>query len=114
MLFGSTLLEVAIGLVFVSLLLSLLCSAFNELINAVLKLRAKDLEKGIRRLLSDPELAASFFDHPLVKPLYEDRKPSYIPARTFSLALWNMATAAAEKSRQAGGEAAATVAGVTK
>jgi hypothetical protein len=114
MLFGSTMLEVAIGLVFVYLLLSLLCSAFNELINAALKLRAKDLEKGIRRLLSTPELAAGFFEHPLIKPLYENRKPSYIPARTFSLALWNMATAAAERTRRTAGEQTGLVAGVTK
>ena len=37
MIFGSTLLEVAIGVVFVYLLVSLLCSALNELIEAFLK-----------------------------------------------------------------------------
>jgi hypothetical protein len=132
MLFGSTMLEVAIGMVFVYLLMSLLCSACNELINALFKLRAKDLEKGIRRLLDDEQerqgffqrlsaffsglsskgeaaaaaaarkeagkLSRAFFNHPLIRPFYEDRKPSYIPARTFSLALWNMATAAAAKA----------------
>jgi len=136
MLFGSTMLEVAIGMVFVYLLMSLLCSALNELINSLFKLRAKDLEKGIKRLLDgkaereglgrklsdffsgfgSPRAAADageevregagklstlFFDHPLIRPFYEDRKPSYIPARTFSLALWNMATEAAKKARGA-------------
>jgi hypothetical protein len=93
MVFGSTLLEVAIGVIFVYLLLSLLCSAFSELIEAFIKYRARDLEKGIGKLLGNPKLAADFFNHPLIKPLGE--KPSYVPARTFSLALWNLATSKA-------------------
>lgn len=93
MLFGSTLLEVAIGVIFVYLLVSLLCSALNELIEAWLKYRARYLEQGITKLLGNPALAAQFFEHPLIKPLGE--RPSYIPARTFSLALWNIATTGA-------------------
>jgi hypothetical protein len=100
MLFGSTLLEVAIGMIFVYLLLSLLCSALNELIESFIKFRARDLEKGIVKLLNDKDLAAEFFEHPLVKPLGDN--PSYIPARTFSLALWNIAT-----TKTAQGEAVA-------
>lgn len=107
MLFGSTMLEIAIGMIFVYLLMSLLCSALAEFFESLFKFRAKDLEKGIRRLLGDPELTADFFNHPMVKPLFEGNKPSYIPARTFSLALWNMATAAADRTPGA-------VAGVTK
>jgi hypothetical protein len=49
--FGSALLDVAIGMVFVFLLLSLICSAFNELLETRLKNRAGDLEKGIKGLL---------------------------------------------------------------
>jgi hypothetical protein len=90
MLFGSNLLEVAIGMVFVYLLLSLLCSALGELIESFLRFRASDLKKGIGNLLQDPDLANKLFQHPLIKPLGE--KPSYIPARTFSLALWSIAT----------------------
>lgn len=107
MVFGSTVLEVAIGMIFVYLLLSLLCSALAEGIEALAKFRAKDLERGIKRLLADPELSDKFFNNPMVKPLFEGRKPSYIPARTFSLALWNMATAVAEGSPS-------NIAGVTK
>lgn len=105
MLFGSTLLEVAIGVVFVYLLVSLLCSAVNELLEAWLRYRARYLEQGIRQLLGDPDLAKDFFDHPLVKPLGDN--PSYIPARTFSLALWNIATTQAAKGQ-------AVAAGVTQ
>ncbi|MCA1592901.1 MAG: hypothetical protein LC754_09680 [Acidobacteria bacterium] len=108
MVFGSTMLEVAIGMIFVYLLLSLLCSAFSEFIELLFKFRARDLEKGIKRLLNNPALAQQFFAHPLVKPLFnEGRKPSYIPARTFSLALWNLATSEAKKAPGA-------VAGVTE
>lgn len=115
MIFGSTMLEVAIGLIFVYLLMSLLCSAFSELINALFRLRAKDLEKGIARLLDDSfkadgtvktgtdgssNLSERFFKNPLIVALSEKgKKPSYIPSRIFSLALWNMATEAADKAR---------------
>ena len=98
--FGSNLLEVAIGVIFVFLLLSLLCSAFSELLESVIKFRARDLEKGIGKLLNDSGLAQSFFNHPLIKPLGE--KPSYIPARTFSLTLWNLATTEAAKGKDVG------------
>ncbi|MDT4954497.1 MAG: hypothetical protein QOJ02_2635 [Acidobacteriota bacterium] len=101
MIFGSTLLEVAIGVIFVYLLLSLLCSAFSELIEAFLKYRARDLEKGISKLLDNPQLAQKFFAHPLIKPLGEN--PSYVPARTFSLALWNLATTKAGEAKNIAG-----------
>ncbi|MCA1633144.1 MAG: hypothetical protein LC802_05340 [Acidobacteria bacterium] len=93
MLFGSTILELALAMTFVYLLLSFLCSAIVEFIESLAGRRAKDLRKGIAALLANPKLAQDFFDHPLVKPL--GKAPSYIPSRTFSLALWNMATSAA-------------------
>lgn len=105
MIFGSTLLEVAIGVFFLFLLLSMLCSALNELIESFLRFRARDLEKGIGKLLNDPGLVKDFFAHPLIKSLGD--APSYIPARTFSLALWSLATTEAEKGK-------AAVAGVTQ
>ena len=92
--FGSTILEVAVGMVFIYLLLSLICSALNEFIEAWLKMRARDLEKGLLTLFSEPgkagELSKQFFDHPLITAL--GNNPSYIPSRTFSLALWNIAS----------------------
>jgi hypothetical protein len=98
MLFGSTALEVAIGMVFVYLLLSLLCSAINEYIESLLNFRATNLRRGIELLLNDTkgggeDLAAKLYAHGLVRPLFRDggKLPSYIPARTFALALWNMA-----------------------
>jgi hypothetical protein len=96
--FGSTILEVAIGVLFVYLLLSLLCSALGELIESFVRFRARDLKKGIKNLLHRQDLVKDFFNHPLIKPLGEN--PSYIPPRTFSLALWNLATTEAAAGRQ--------------
>lgn len=101
MILGSTTLEVAIGMVFVYLLLSLLCSAFGEYIEAKVNNRAKYLQQGINLLLNETkgggvDLAKRLYEHGLVRPLYRDanKLPSYIPSRTFALALWNMATSA--------------------
>lgn len=92
--FGSVILEMAIGMVFIYLLLSLICSGAKEFISNIFSLRSKNLEVGIRNLLNDPEaatLAKEFHSHPLIKPLAKPgKKPSYIPSRTFSLALLNI------------------------
>jgi hypothetical protein len=160
MILGSTALEVAIGMIFVYLLMSLLCSAVAEYIEAKLNYRSKDLEKGIRLLLNQqpkksdskaggswwsrrfgssregqatppgqggtapaqgqeaggnttttgqdggkPQtLAERLYAHPLVTSLYREEKlPSYIPSRTFALALWDMAVPAAQRSTDATG-----------
>ena len=71
--FGSQILEVAMGMIFVYLLLSLMCSALSELIEGVLKRRAKYLEEGIRNLLNDPGTATKLYQHPLIKALYKDK-----------------------------------------
>ena len=50
---NSTILEVAIGMAFVYLLLSLFCTAIREAIAGLLKSRAKNLEKGIESLFTE-------------------------------------------------------------
>jgi hypothetical protein len=52
---GSEILEVVIGIIFIYWLLSLMCSALNEMMASLLSLRAKSLKKGIRNLLNDPK-----------------------------------------------------------
>ncbi len=113
---STTVLDVAIGLVFVYLLLSLICTAILEVIAAVFHLRATNLEQGIRSLFSDGfgpngnAFVKQVYDHGLVAGLYRNpgldlkpidnggkyRKPekggarqlpSYIPSRTFAAAL---------------------------
>jgi hypothetical protein len=51
---GSTILETAVGLVFVYLLFSLLVSAINEaVLGHLTHLRSRVLENGLKALLSD-------------------------------------------------------------
>ncbi len=111
--FGSMVLEIAIGIIFVFLLLGLVISAACELISSIMDWRAKDLEEGIRRMLGDSrfpkmvpknhesspddpagtQLADDFYNHPLIKSLHQKhRKPSYIPAKTFVLVLLDIIT----------------------
>ena len=70
--FGSEILEIAMGLVLVYLVLALICSALSEWIASMLAMRASTLEDGIRNLLEDLEgnrLAKKIYEHPLVKGL---------------------------------------------
>jgi hypothetical protein len=109
--FGSDILEVSIGIVFVFVLVSTICSAVREALEAFLKTRASYLEFGIRQLLSDAKgegLARELFQHPLIFPLFigpyvpggERRRwwrgrnlPSYIPSRSFAVALMDVLNA---------------------
>src|SRR6185436_5975038 len=103
--FNTTILDAAIGMVFIYLLLSLLCTAANELIELALKKRAIDLERGVRELLAPgsksgtADVVQKLYNHPLVNSLFEGKYeesriggtlrrkimrtylPSYIPAR---------------------------------
>jgi len=89
--FNSGILDVVIGVIVVYLQLSLVCTAFHELVALLLKKRATELEKGILGLLNKPALVSEFYAHPLIQGLRpEGRKPSYIPSQTFSLALMDM------------------------
>ena len=87
--------ETAIGLVFVYLLLSMVCSALQEWIATLFKLRAKTLFKGITEMLcDDANLRDEIYRHPLVnglsrksrldKLLRRTARPSYITPQTFS------------------------------
>jgi hypothetical protein len=120
MVLGSTTLEVAIGMVFIYLLLSLICSTAGEYIEATFNNRARYLRLGINLLLNESkgggvDLAQRLYDHGLVRPLYRDagKPPSYIPSRTFALALWNMATTAGSEQPAAGPVPAVSVEGVS-
>jgi hypothetical protein len=104
-------LDVALGLIFVYLVLALVCSALNETIASALSWRAKFLRAGIANLL-DPAnksngqlLAKVLYDHPLVNALIRPagrkgklRYPSYLPARVFASALLDFDGQGAERS----------------
>jgi hypothetical protein len=88
---GFPTLDVVVGMVFIYLLLSIICTAANEMISSLFSMRARDLAKGIATLLADKRvkgLDQLLYEHPLVKSLYRGkRKPSYIPDHAFALAL---------------------------
>jgi hypothetical protein len=97
-LFNSSVLDVAIGLVFVYLLLSILCTAVNEWIAGILKIRSKTLQEGICGLLDEqPKGATSFLEefykHPLVSGMMQaSGHPSYMAAGTFATTVIDLVT----------------------
>ena len=113
---NSDILEVAIGIIFVFILVSIICSAVREAIEAWFKTRGAYLERGIRELLRDgngTDLAAALYEHPLISGLYAGKYepgatpdeptarpsyfargknlPSYIPSRNVAQALMDLA-----------------------
>jgi len=96
--FGSAILDVVIGLISIFLFLSLIGTAINEWVSGILKMRAKNLEEGIRNILNDPDgkgLTRTFYEHPLVRSLTKGQgRPSYIPARVFALTLFDILASA--------------------
>ncbi|MEO8561806.1 MAG: hypothetical protein ABI601_07005 [bacterium] len=111
---GSNVLDVIIGLVLVYLLLSLVTSSVREALAGMWKTRARYLKKGISELLGgpdhrSPELVEAFYQHPRIFALYsaDEKNPSYIPARSFSMALLDMAARGrdVDSAAQSGSEA---------
>lgn len=117
--------EVAIGIIFVWIVLSLTTIQFQEWISTRLDKRARDMEAAIHEMLANPNLKAQFYDHPVIRGLTarkrrkpsetprwyyrwpivrgftkEKRKiPSYIPSQQFALAIFDIAmTAGTEAS----------------
>ena len=134
--FGSFILDVAIGMVFIYLLLSLVASGVNEILASIIQSRAANLERGLRSLFSGDSIEAganlvdNIYNHGLIRGLYPDPEkdlgdrsplgwwsrqrlwlqrflgaasgaavagvsnplllPSYIPARTFALAMMDI------------------------
>ncbi len=92
----SAMIEVAVGIVFIWIVLSLSTIQIQEYFNTWVQRRANDLEKSIRAMLTDPNLTAHFYDHPIIRELTEvkGRRPSYIPAQQFALTLFDIAQSA--------------------
>lgn len=114
---NSTTLEVAIGMALVFLLLSLICTAINEVFAGLLSTRAKSLKSGLESLFTEATiqitgadgkpaskpLTSALYEHGLVQSLYRSGSgltleavaknatlPSYIPSRTFASALFDL------------------------
>lgn len=92
----TTLIDLAIGTVFVLVLVSMIVSYANEILAKMLRWRAKTLREGVGNLLFDPEfnaLGKLVLEHPLVNSLKRNgtgprgEDPSYIPSNIFARAL---------------------------
>lgn len=130
--FGSDVLEVVVGVVFLFLFASLIATALRELIEARLKTRSRELYDGIAELVGGRTLAdgapnpavTAFYQHPVIAALYKgahvgpvqgslvhrlwkspDTLPSYIPAAHFATAMLDMVRSGALSARgSTGGE----------
>ncbi|MBL8500609.1 MAG: hypothetical protein JNL77_08530 [Nitrosomonas sp.] len=93
---NSSILDIALGMVFLFVLVSLLCSAVNEMIAQFIRMRAKNLEAGLTNLLQSGEanqLVTHLYQHPLINGLSKaGERPSYIPPKNFTLALMDIMT----------------------
>ncbi len=98
--FGSAILEVAIGIIFLYFVLSVVCSSLTELVSSILAWRARDLEKAIQDLLGTSDLYQAVAAHPLITAMGHNQggskqqadealkgRPAYIPSHTFRAAL---------------------------
>jgi hypothetical protein len=140
--FDSPAFDVAIGLVFLYIVLALVCSTVNEAIATAIGLRARYLETGLLNLLSGSvsetpagiATAEKFYGHPLVQGLIRPRRaprpavdvaaarrgpwsrlrrllakppyPSYVPSRTFVVAISDIANEAKAALEEAQGDEA--------
>jgi len=111
-LFNSTILDVAVGLIFVYLLFAIICTTVNEWIAGIFNIRSKNLKTAIEQLLDgqtgkDPKTGQEisdaswflkqFYEHPLIVGMHQGGQksgvhPAYIPSRTFATAVMDIAT----------------------
>jgi hypothetical protein len=100
---NSSILDVAIGLVFCFAGVALFVSSINEVIAAILKSRHRDLFDGVKWLLNNSPYVVSLYNHALINPLLVrnqpvplpsslgygaiSRHPAYIPSKNFARAL---------------------------
>jgi hypothetical protein len=97
--FGSNVLDIAIGLIFTFLTVSLIASTVTEALSSAMSWRANTLFDGVKKLLNDQNftgLAVSVYNHGLVNGLSDgtapggtapSTKPSYIDPKLFASAL---------------------------
>jgi len=97
--FGSTVLDLTLGLIFTFLIVSLVTSTATEAFASALSWRANNLLQGIKQLLNDPKftgLALDIYNHGLVNTQANGTaatqasltsKPSYIDPKQFASAL---------------------------
>ncbi|HAY84783.1 MAG TPA: hypothetical protein DCY42_07650 [Chloroflexi bacterium] len=84
-------LEVAIGLIFAWLVLSIATMQMQEWISSLFGWRSQLLEDSLKRMLKDDDLVNDFYNHPIISSLSQPgRKPSYIPSDRFAQSLFDV------------------------
>jgi hypothetical protein len=86
---ANAVLDVSIGLIMMYLLLSIVCTAVNEYLATVFKLRANTLKAALTKVIDAPVLLATFYNHGMIRSAYpkKDMHPSYLSGQTFAQAL---------------------------
>jgi hypothetical protein len=93
-------LEVAIGLVFLWLVISVVAMTLQEWISNLFQWRPKAMQGEIQKMLMSSDLTKQIYQHPLIAGVTpytsiqgkKRRLPSYMPANKFSLALFDLIT----------------------
>lgn len=81
-------LDLVIGLIFIYFLLSLACSAVQEIISSILRLRPKVLNQWIRDTFRKGNIGEAILKHKLIDGLTaKGRMAAYIPSDKFSRVL---------------------------
>jgi len=83
--------QVAIGIIFVWIILAVITSQIQEWVSSIFVWRANMLEATILQMLGDPDLTQKLYSHPLIQGLYSNngkRKPAGIPEDKFALVLF--------------------------
>jgi hypothetical protein len=82
--FGSVVLEVVLGLVFIYAWVGFACTAVVEFLESFRAQRGKQLALAIERMLG-PELKQQFYEHGLIQSQSKPKRlPSYLPASSFA------------------------------
>lgn len=88
-------LQVAIGILFVWVMLAVITSQIQEWIASIFAWRADMLESSIVNMLGDKDLTKKIYNHPIIKGLWTNngkRKPGGIPEDKFALVLFEAVT----------------------
>ncbi len=89
--FGSGILDLVIGLVFIYFILSLISSAIREMFANLRDLRYRHLEDWFKNIVKDESTTKAIMDHHLIAGLTtRNKKPSYIPDNIFSTVVFDL------------------------
>src|SRR5215204_428119 len=83
--------QVAIGIIFVWIILAIITSQIQEWVASILAWRANMLESTIVQILGNPTIKDRVYNHPLIKGLHTShgkRRPASLPQDKFALILF--------------------------